>query len=77
MRRRWLFVAVVLLGGGLTGVALEDSHHNACTSGLGRFGSLGGDLGRHCSVDNTIFLVALVVTLVGLALMVAAILIRS
>jgi hypothetical protein len=77
MRRRWLFVAAALLGGGLTGVALEDSHHNACTSGLGRFGSLSGEMARHCSVDNTIFLAAFVATLVGLTLMVAAILIRS
>jgi hypothetical protein len=77
MRRRWLLVAAVLLGGGLTGVALEDSHHNTCTSKLGQFGALSGDIARHCSVDNTIFLAAFVATLIGLALMVAAILIRS
>ena len=77
LRRRWVFVAAVFLGGGLAGVALEDSKHNACTSGLGRFGSLSGDVARHCSLNNTLFLVAIVATLVGVALMVASLLIRS
>jgi hypothetical protein len=76
MRRRWVFIAAALLGGGLAGVSLEDSHHNACTSGLGPFGSLSGDLARNCTLDNTIFLAAFAATLVGLALMVAALLIR-
>jgi hypothetical protein len=76
MRRRWVFIAAALLGGGVAGVSLEDSHHNACTSGLGPFGSLSGDLARNCTLDNTIFLVAFVATLFGLALLVAAILIR-
>jgi hypothetical protein len=77
MRRRWVFIGVALLGGGLAGVSLEDSHHNACTSGLGTFGSLTGDVARNCGLDNTIFLVAFVAALFGLALMVAALLIRS
>jgi hypothetical protein len=75
---RWsIFIAVALLGGGVAGVSLEDSHHNACTSGLGPFGSLSGELVHNCSLDNTIFFVAGVAALVGFALMVAAVLIRS
>ena len=77
MHRRWLFIAAALVGGGLVGVSLEDSHHNACTAGLGSFGSLSGDLARNCSLDNTIFLAAFVAILAGLALMIAALLIRS
>jgi hypothetical protein len=76
MRRRWVFIAAALVGGGLTGVSLEGSHHKACTSGLGPFGSLSGDVVRNCTLDNTIFLAAFVATVVGLALMVAAILIK-
>lgn len=76
MRRGWVFIAVALLGGGLAGVSLEEPHHNACTSGLGPFGSLSGDLARNCSFDNTIFLGACVAAIVGLALMVAALLIK-
>jgi len=76
--RRWsVLIGAALVGGGLVGVCLEDSHHNACTSGLGPFGSLSGDLARNCSLDNTIFLIAFVATIVGLALMVTGLLIRS
>lgn len=77
MRRRWVFVAAALLGGGLAGVSLEDSHHNACVAGLGPYGSMSGDLARNCSLDNTLFVAAIVASIVGLALMVAVFLIRS
>ena len=77
MRRRWMFVAAALFGGGLAGVSLEDSHHNACVSGLGPYGSMSGDVARNCSLDNSLFLAAIVVTIIGLAIMVAALLIRS
>lgn len=77
MHRRWVFIAAALLGAGLFGASLEDSHHNTCSAGLGPFGSLSGDVARNCGLDNTIFLVAVVAIIVGLALMVAALLIRS
>ena len=78
MRKRSGFIfAVVLIGGGVAGVSMEDSHHNACSSSLGPFGSLSGDLARHCTLDNTLFFVAAVAALVGLALVVAALVIRS
>jgi len=77
MRRRWIFIGAALVGGGLIGVSLEDSHHNACTSGLGPFGSLSGDLARNCGLDNTIFVVAIAATIVGLVTMIAALLIRT
>jgi hypothetical protein len=76
MRRRWVFIALALLGGGMAGVSLEDSHHNACASGLGSFGSLSGDAVRNCGFDNTIFLAAFVAAIVGLALLVASLLLR-
>jgi hypothetical protein len=77
MRKRWVFIGIALLGGGLLGVSLEDSHHNACSSGLGSFGSLTGDLAHNCGVDNMLFFVAICAAMLGLALMVAALMIRS
>jgi hypothetical protein len=77
VRRRSVFFGAALLAAGLVGVYLEDSHHNACTSGLGPFGSMSGDLARNCGLDNTLFVVAFFATIVGLALMIAALLIRS
>ena len=76
VQRRWTLVAAVLLGGGLAGVSLENSSHKACTAGLGPFGSLSGNLAHNCTLHNSIFLVAFVVTIVGLALMVAAVLLK-
>ena len=77
MRRRWVFIGAALLGGGLYGVSQEDSPHNACTAGLGRFGSLSGDLARHCGFHNTMFLAAIAAAFFGLAVLAAAMLIRS
>jgi len=77
VRRGWIFVGVVLLGGGLAGAMWEDPHHNACTAGLGSFGSLSGDVARNCGFHNTMFLVAIAAAFFGLAVMVAALLFRS
>ena len=77
MRRRWIFVGMAILGGGLAGVAVEDSPHHACSAGLGTYGSLTGDAARNCGFHNLAFLVAIVVALFGLGLTVAALLIRS
>lgn len=77
MRRRWVFVGAVLLAAGLVGVSKEDTAHNACTSGLGSFGSLTGDLARNCGFHNTVFLVAIAAAIFGLMLMVVALLRRS
>jgi hypothetical protein len=77
MRRRWMLIGGVLLGGGLAGISLEDSHHNACNAGLGPFGSLTGGSAHHCGFYNGVFLVAIVTAVVGLAVTVAALMIRS
>ncbi len=77
MRRRWVFIGAALLGAGSVGVSVEKSHHNACTAGLGPFGSLSGDLAHNCGFDNTLFLVAIVTAVFGLALMVVALMVRS
>ncbi|MGH9920787.1 MAG: hypothetical protein ACRD6W_18200 [Nitrososphaerales archaeon] len=77
--RRWPgLMGAVLLGGGLYGVSSEDSHHNACNSGLGQFGqALNANIARHCGVYNAIFYVGIIAAIVGLILMVSAILVRS
>jgi hypothetical protein len=77
MRRRWVFIGAAILGAGLFGVSREDSPHHACTSNLGSFGSLTGDLAHNCGFHNTAFLAAIVATMVGVVLMAAALLIRS
>lgn len=77
MRRRWIVIGAVIMGAGIYGVTREESPHQACTSGLGSFGSLTGDLARNCGMHNLALLGAIVATLLGLALAVAALLIRS
>jgi hypothetical protein len=77
MRRRWVFVGLALMGAGLAGVTFEKSSHNACSSGLGPFGSLTGDVARNCGVHNLALLAAVVATLFGLVLTIAALVIRS
>jgi len=77
MRRRWIFIGAALIAGGLVTVTSEESHHNACTSGLGPFGSLTGGVAHNCGVANTVFLLGIVGAILGLALVVAALLIRS
>ena len=77
MRRRSVFFGAALLAEGLAGAYLEDSHHNACSSGLGPFGSISGDVARNCGLYNTLFFVAFFAIIAGAALMIAALLIRS
>lgn len=76
---RWsTLVGMLLLGGGLFGSFWEDSNHNACNSGLGQYGqAVSENIARHCGIYNSIFYVAIVVTIVGAALLVAAVLVRS
>jgi hypothetical protein len=77
MRRRWTFIAIALIGGGVVGVSAERAHHAACSAGLGSFGSLTGEAARNCGTGNLLFLVAIAATIVGLALLAASLLIRS
>jgi hypothetical protein len=77
MRRRWIVIGIVLAGAGFTGVTVERSHHDACTAGLGAFGSLTGDVARNCGTDNLLLLVATAVTILGLAVLLASMLIRQ
>lgn len=77
MRRRWVFIGAAFIGVGLFGVSLENSPRRACASGLGDFGSLTGDLARNCGYHNVAFMAAVVATVLGLVLTLAALLIRS
>lgn len=76
---RWSpLVGLLFLGGGLYGSFREDSNHHACNSGLGQYGqAISDSVARHCGVYNSIFYVAVIVTIVGVALLVAAVLVRS
>lgn len=76
---RWsTLVGLLLLSGGLFGSFFEDSKHNACNSGLGQFGqALSDTVARNCGIYNSIFYVAVIATIVGVALIVAAVLVRS
>lgn len=78
MPRRFGLIGGLVLGGGLFGAFTEDSRHNACNSGLGQFGrALTESAARHCGIDNTIFYVAVLATIVGVAMLLMAILVRS
>jgi len=78
MPKRFGLIGAVLLGGGLFGAFSEDASHKACSSGLGQFGqALSESAARHCGVDNTIFYIAILATILGVALMAVAILVRS
>jgi len=77
MRRAWMVIGVMLLGGGLAGASMEDSPHNACTAGLGSYGSLSGDLARNCGLHNSLFLAGIAAAFFGLAVMVAALVFRN
>ncbi|HUO47351.1 MAG TPA: hypothetical protein VMU09_00825 [Acidimicrobiales bacterium] len=72
-----MFIGALLFGGGFAGIALERSSHDACTAGLGSFGSMAGDAARNCGAHNLMFLGAIVTILVGVGLFVAAMLIRQ
>lgn len=77
MRRRWVFIGAAVFAVGLVGIVKEDSPRRACASGLGDFGSLTGDLARNCGLHNVAFLAAIVATVLGLGLTLAALLVRS
>ena len=77
MRRRWVLIGAALLGAGLYGVSSEDSPHHACTAGLGDFGSLSGEAARNCGLHNLAFLLGIAGAILGFAVMLAALLIRS
>lgn len=77
MRRRWVFVGLAIVGAGLAGVSLEESPHNACSAGLGSFGSLAGDTARNCGLHNLALLGAIAATLFGLVLTIVALVVRS
>lgn len=76
---RWSgLIGAMILVGGLIGVAVEDSSHNACNSGLGASGqAVIEGVARSCGIDNGIYYLAILAAIVGLALMVAAVLVKS